>query len=482
MDKRLLLIVILALAVRFAIFPFVVKDEQRMFTIGDAYEYDAIARNITENHSFYRSEWVSYGFPLSMRSDIFFKEPFDAFRPPVYPLFLAGVYSIFGHKPYAAIIIQILLGCLACVFVYKIGEVFIQKGVGFIAGLLMALDFPTAIYTNLLITETLFVLLCLLSVYFILKFFKEGKRAYLIYSGIFLGLSTLCRPIIQYFIILMVPLFFVVYRKEIKKGLLSCLLYILVFLVVITPWALRNYTTYGSFKLTAMSGWNLLVYNAAYLESYRQGGYDNLENVRENMKTEMDRAFIDRDIVSPFEMTQLYQEKALEKIFAYPGSYAKIHLVGIAKIFATPTFPISERIFGVPLDERTTHAIGKGLVTENFAKALGNLFRFFIQNWKALLYLPPLLLYLLFLYSMTGYGFYQIIKKRDSLLIFSLCLLIVVYSVLLGGAVGVARFRIPLMPYINLIAGYGLFQLILLRRKRSSLLRAQKKILLSNEP
>lgn len=74
MDKRLLLIVTLALAVRFTIFPFVIKDEQRMFTIGDAYEYDAIARNITENHSSYRSEWVSYGFPLSMRSTIFFKE------------------------------------------------------------------------------------------------------------------------------------------------------------------------------------------------------------------------------------------------------------------------------------------------------------------------------------------------------------------------------------------------------------------------
>ena len=471
MDKRLLLIVILALAMRFTIFPFVVKDEQRMFALGDAYEYDAIARNITENQSFYRSEWVSYGFPTSEHATIFVKEPFDAFRPPVYPLFLAGVYSLFGHKPYIAIIIQIFLGCLTCALVYKIGEAFIQKEVGFIAGLLLALDFPTAIYTNLLMAETIFILLFLLTLYFFLKFLKEGKRTYLIYSGIFLGLSTLCRPISQYFIVLMIPLFLVIYRKDIKRGLLSCLLYLLVFLAVITPWALRNYTTYGSFKLTAIPGWNLLFYNAAYLESYRQGGYDNLENIREEMKVETDRTFIDRDIVSPFEKAQLYQEKALEKIFATPGSYAKIHLIGILKIFATPTFPPSERIFGIPLDEPATRAIGKGFVTENFAKALGNLVRFFIQNWKALLYLPPLLLYLLFLYLMAGYGFYQIIKKRDSLLIFSLCLLIIIYNVLLGGVAGVARFRIPLMPYINLIAGYGLYQLILLRRKRSSLIR-----------
>jgi len=472
MDKRLLLIVILALTVRLTIFPFVVKDEQRMFALGDAYEYDAIARNITENQSFYRSEWASYGFPPSKHATIFVKEPFDAFRPPVYPLFLAGVYSLFGHKPYIAIIIQIFLGCLTCALVYKIGEAFIQKEVGFIAGLLLALDFPTAIYTNLLMAETIFIFLFLFTIYFFLKFLKEGKRTYLIYSGIFLGLSTLCRPISQYFIVLMVPLFLVIYRKDIKRGLLSCLLYLLIFLVVIAPWALRNYTTYGSFKLTAMPGWNLLFYNAAYLESYRQGGYDNLENIRKEMKVETDRTFIDRDIVSPFEKAQLYQEKALKKIFATPGSYAKIHLIGILKIFATPTFPPSESIFGIPLDESATRAIGKGFVTENFAKALGNLVRFFIQNWKALLYLPLLLLYLLFLYSMTGYGLYQIIKKRDSLLIFSLCLLIIVYNVLLGGVAGVARFRIPLMPYINLIAGYGLYQIILLRRKRDSLTRA----------
>lgn len=465
-DKRLLLVIVLALAVRFTIFPFVANREERMFTLGDAYEYDAIARNITENRTFYRSEWVSYGFPSSKYSAGSVKAPFDAFRPPVYPLFLAGVYSMFGHKPYIAIIIQLLLGSLSCALVYKIGEVFIHRGVGFIAGLLLALDFPTAIYTNLLMAEAVFIFLSLFAIYFILRFFRERKKTYLAYSGVFLGLSTLCKPIIQYFIVVMALVFLVAYRKDIKRGLLSYLVYLLIFLAIITPWAFRNYVTYGSFKLTAMQGWNLLFYNAAYLESYRKGGYDYLETTREKMRVEIDRVFVNRDIVSPFEKAKFYQEKALEKIFADPGLYAKIHLIGIMKTFATPTFPISERIFGIPLDEPTTRAIGKSFVTENFGKALKNLIGFFIQNWKALLYLPPLLVYLLFLYLLTGYGLCQIIKKRDSTFIFFLLLLVIIYNVLVVGPAGVARLRIPLMPYISLIAGYGLFQIIVLRGKR----------------
>ena len=465
-DKRLLLIIVLALVVRFPIFPFVAKHEERMFTIYDAYQYDAMARNMTENHMFYHSERVSYASPIYKALTTGTTTPFDAFRPPVYPLFLTGIYSVFGYKPYIAIVIQLLLSSLTCAAVYKIGEALIKKGVGFVAGLLLALDFPTAVYANLLLTETLFTFLFLCTIYFILKFFKEGRRTYLICSGAFLGISALCRPIIQYFIILMVLAFVVVYRKDIKKGILNYFLYLLIFLAAISPWAFRNYMTYGNFKLSTMGGYNLLFYNAAYLESYQKGGHDHLQITREEMVAEADRIFADSGIVSPFEKSKLYQEKALKIIFADPGLYAKIHLIGIAKIFAIPTFPLSERIFGVPLERTLATAVGKGFLTENFGKALRDFIRFFIQNWKALLYLPFLLLYLLFLYLMAGYGLYQIIKKKDLVFTLFLFLLIVIYYVFIVGPAGVARFRIPLMPYIDFIAGYGLFQIILLRKKK----------------
>ena len=437
-----------------------------MFTISDAYQYDALARNIIESHKFCDSEQISYDDSIYKALTKGDATPFDAFRTPAYPLFLAGIYSVFGYKPYLAIIIQIFLSSLTCILVYKMGEVFINKNIGFIGGLLLALDFPTAVYANLLLTESLFAFLFLFTIYFILKFFKEEKRRYLLWSGGFLGISALCRPMIQYFIILMVLVFLLVYRKDIKKGILNYFLYLLIFLAAISPWAFRNYLTYGNFKLSTMQGYNLLFYNAAYLESYQKGGHDHLQITREEMRAETDRIFADRGVVSPFEKSKLYQKKALKMIFADPGLYAKIHLMGVAKIFAIPTFPLSERIFGVPLDRTVATAVGKSFLTEKFGEALRDFNRFFIQNWKALLYLPPLMLYLLFLYLLAGYGSHQIVKKKDLVFTFFLFLLIIIYHVFIVGPAGVARFRIPLMPYIDLIAGYGLFQIILLRKKK----------------
>ncbi len=466
-NKKLLLIIFLALAIRFSIFPFVAPHKERMFTMLDSYEYDGMAMSLVENGRFYQSEPAFY-FPSQYRVPVFeIRTPTDAFRAPVYPLFLAGIYSVFGHKPNVAIIFQLILSSLTCILVYYIGEVFIRRGVGFIAGLLLALDFPTAIYGNLIMTDMLFTFLFLASIYFILKFFREGKRRHLIYSAILLGVSALCRQVIIYFVFVMVLSFIVVYRRNLMKALLNYCIYILIFLAAISPWTIRNYIVYDNFSFSISQGSNLLFYNAAYLEAYERGGYEHLDAVRKEMQEETDKMFTEKGISAPFEKAKIYQELAVERILSAPALYTKIHLIGALKIFATPTFLLPERIFGASLDESIAMAKGKSLLTESFFKAAGDLGRYFIQNWKLLLYLPFLLLYLLFIYFLAGYGLCKTRKEKNLAAVFFLFLLIIVYNALIVGQHGAARFRIPLMPYIDLIAAYGLFQLILLgKRKR----------------
>ena len=474
-SRKLLLIIFLALVVRFSVFPFVAPHKERMFTMLDSYEYDGMAMSLVENGRFYQSEPAFY-FPSRYRTPLFeVRTPTDAFRTPVYPLFLAGIYSVFGHKPNVAIIFQLILSSLTCILVYYIGEVFIRRGVGFIAGLLLALDFPTAIYGNLIMTDMLFTFLFLASIYFILKFFREGKRKHLIYSAILLGAAALCRQVILYFAFVMVLSFIVVYRRSIVKGLLNYCIYILIFLAAVSPWAIRNYIVYDSLSLSISKGSNLFFYNAAYLEARKRGGYDNLEIIRREMQEETNEIFAERDITSPFEKSKLYQKLAVERILADAGLYAKMHLIGALKIFATPTFLLPERIFGVPLDESIAMAKGKSLLTGSFFAASRDLGKYFIQNWKLLSYLPFLLLYLLFIYFLAGYGLCKTSKEKNLAAIFFLFLLIIVYNALTVGQHGAARFRIPLMPYIDLIAAYGLFQLILLRKKKGNLTWNEKR-------
>ncbi len=466
MNKKLLLIIFLALAVRFSVFPFIAPQKERMFTMLDSYEYDGMAMSLVENGRFYQSEPAFY-FPSQYRIPVFeVRTPTDAFRTPVYPLFLAGIYSVFGHKPSVAIIFQLILSSLTCILVYYIGEVFIRRGVGFIAGLLLALDFPTAIYGNLIMTDMLFTFLFLASIYFILKLFREGKRKHLIYSAILLGAAALCRQVVIYFVFVMVLSFIVVYRRSIVKGLLNYCIYVLIFLAAVSPWAIRNYIVYDNFSFSIAQGGNLLFYNAAYLEANKRGGYEHLDAIRQEMKEETDKIFVERGVSSPFEKAKIYQELAVERILSAPALYTRIHLIGALKIFATPTFLLSERIFGASLDEPIAMAKGKSLLTGNFFEASRDLGRYFIQNWKLLSYLPFLLLYLLFIYFLAGYGLGKTRKEKNLAAIFFLFLLIIVYNALTVGQHGAARFRIPLMPYIDLIAAYGLFQLILLRKKK----------------
>ena len=250
------------------------------------------------------------------------------------------------------------------------------------------------------------------------------------------------------------------------KGLLNYCIYILIFLAAVSPWAIRNYIAYDNLSFSVAQGGGLLFYNAAYLEAYKRGGYEHLDAIRKEMQEETDRMFVERGVSSPFEKAKIYQELAVERILADPGLYTKIHLIGALKIFATPTFLLPERIFGVPLDESIAMAKGKSLLTEGFLKASRGLAGYFIQNWKLLLYLPFLLLYLLFIYFLAGYGLCKTSKEKNLAAIFFLFLLIIVYNALIVGQHGAARFRIPLMPYIDLIAAYGLFQLILLRKRK----------------
>ena len=145
------------------------------------------------------------------------------------------------------------------------------------------------------------------------------------------------------------------------KALLNYCIYILIFLAAISPWTIRNYIVYDNFSFSISQGSNLLFYNAAYLEAYKRGGYEHLDAIRKEMQEETDRIFVERGISSPFEKAKIYQELAVEKILAAPGLYAKIHLIGALKIFATPTFLLPERIFGAPLDESIAMAKGKNL-------------------------------------------------------------------------------------------------------------------------
>ncbi|MGP8216722.1 MAG: hypothetical protein ACLQQ4_14250, partial [Bacteroidia bacterium] len=144
--------------------------EKNRILIRDAKGYETLAENLLHYHT-YRGVYDTA--KISSDSNIikaaFLPVNYDTFRVPGYPAFLACVYYISGIKPYIAIFIQLLLNIFSLVLIYRITLLLFNiKEVAIIAGLLFAIDIHSIFVSNLLVSETFFIFLFLISLlYFI---------------------------------------------------------------------------------------------------------------------------------------------------------------------------------------------------------------------------------------------------------------------------------------------------------------------------
>jgi 4-amino-4-deoxy-L-arabinose transferase-like glycosyltransferase len=174
-----------------------------------------------------------------------------AYRPPGYPFVLWAVYSLGGVTPAAAQVFQAVLDAFLAVLLYL---TLYKRDVvaAYIAGLCWAL-FPTAaLYSGLLLSETVFTVLTSVA---ILLLARRSSGA-IVLSGLFLGFACLIKPSLIIFCIL--AGIYVIGRWSSKK---KVLLGLLVAGLTLVPWMLRNHATFGVFTVSANTGMNLYVGN-----------------------------------------------------------------------------------------------------------------------------------------------------------------------------------------------------------------------------
>jgi len=108
-------------------------------------------------------------------------------------------------------------------------------------------------------TELLFTFIIWLSLFIILKFNSSQKVWIVILLGIIIGLGTLLRA--NAFLLLIICSIIILRYYKIKRIKLNVYL-ILGFMVIVLPWALRNYTHFNSLVLSSTNGgFNFLMGN-----------------------------------------------------------------------------------------------------------------------------------------------------------------------------------------------------------------------------
>lgn len=198
-----------------------------------------------------------------------------AFFMPLYPIFLAGVFAIFGAGYLPARLVQMLLSALLPLVAHDIARRAVDRETAVAAALLTAVHPYFIYYAGLLVTQVLFVLLLGLATtaYYRLRERPTAGKALLL--GGWLGLSFLVRT----FAITFLPLLLLVLMFELggggrdRRGLVPgaaalrraafcAVMVVLAFAVILSPWVIRNQLVFGEpLVLPTKGGRNLWEYN-----------------------------------------------------------------------------------------------------------------------------------------------------------------------------------------------------------------------------
>lgn len=171
--------------------------------------------------------------------------------PPLYPVFLGAVYSIFGVQHRAAVYLQVLFGTLVCWLVYRIGRRAGGERVGLVAALLVAMD-PTYVFlTNLLASENLFAPLFALGLWLVGRTWKTPRGNML--AGVVFGLGALTRAVGV--LVPVVASLWLRGRTPDRRAWLVASAWLLGgSALVIAPWTLRNAVVAGSPAIVCFGG------------------------------------------------------------------------------------------------------------------------------------------------------------------------------------------------------------------------------------
>jgi tetratricopeptide (TPR) repeat protein len=236
------------------------------------------------------------------------------YQAPLYPYFLALVYSLLGDAASMVRLVQAGIGAGSCVFLAAAG-IALFGGWGAIAGAMLAI-YPAAIFFDGLLEKTAMAGFLTVALLYLLAARSVRGREFL--AGIVLGLLALTR---ENAILLAIPVLLWFLIGERRPARMAVTAFLGACALVLLPVAARNYAVGGEFHLTTSQfGPNFYIGNHAGA----RGLYDPLVPGRGNAEAEREDAFrLAREAagrtLSPNEVSAYWTSRAFEFIRAQPS-------------------------------------------------------------------------------------------------------------------------------------------------------------------
>jgi 4-amino-4-deoxy-L-arabinose transferase-like glycosyltransferase len=429
--KPLLYILLIAFLIRFVYFIAIAILNPDGFYMYDSYGYWQIAFNVKEYGIFSQS----YDLPI---------EP-DYYRTPLYPLFILLAESI-QIETYPIIILQIILGVATCYYTYKLAKLITKnKFIASIAALFIAVDVPSIVMNNIVMTETLFSFLLILSVYTFVSYLKNNSIKLLALTALFCGLTILCRPIAFF-----IPLFFSAFllyffRKEKLKSISKIGILLLISVLTISPWLIRNKNTFNHYFMSVIREHDMQNYQAAAI--YGELNNKSLPESQSILRWKTFKAFEGDANKQPYEYARFIEDDAMQIAFANPGILLKHHAIQFVHFFLKPC-----RAY---IDIQLGHwGRGYNTIPKDYP-----IFKYlFEHNSKLTISIVFFQLFvLLIMYLSLVFGFIYFKQEKNMLYFFVIGLLVFCFANLTLPYVTESRFRMPVVPYLAIISAAGIY-------------------------
>jgi hypothetical protein len=358
----------------------------------------------------------------------------DLFRAPGYPVFLTGVLWLTGGSLMAVVLVQYALGLLCAYLLYLLGKVSMNEHVGILGSILFLLSPNALFWSATIMTEILFTVGLLLALFMTWRVVREQFPLWPI--GLLLGGLSLIRPIGLYLMLIWgvwLLLGYLLKAAWIPTGRMIAQFFFMGLLVV-TPWFLRNYHKHGELTLSTVSATTVNSFHLALsLVEAEEIGWE--EAKLKVMEMESDGSAL------------------LSILRSYPGDFVKVQVRGIARtVLGTEVGTWMKLISGQPY---TGSGILNALLSGNLStikEAIANIST--SNSTSALFLLAWGILYTFMITVLSLMGFIHMIRYGEIELrtMGFLILVIMLYLIVIPGAAGEARFRVPAEPILAFLS------------------------------
>ena len=260
---------------------------------------------------------------------IFENQPIPSvFMPPIYPFFLYLIKVTTSFEEvnllYAIIFIQIILSTYSVYLFYQLNQNFFSNKLSLINSVVFSIIPLNVFYCGQISSVNLQIIFSLLFLKFLLLIINEQTKKNIFIFSIVSGLLILTRG--EFLLIFTFIISFIFLKKKIK--LVNLIKIMIVIILIISPYVIRNYIHFNQFFIVKSLGYNLWKGNNQ-LSSVE--GYENLEriefaslkgklnNLQKNKYYEVsrDNIFLDEAIYNLTKNSSRYFKLFLKKIFSY---------------------------------------------------------------------------------------------------------------------------------------------------------------------